>query len=253
VGRLFGYGNVVPLALGLTMFQAGEFAFVIGRVGVGTGSIGTDLYATIMAVTLVTMFATPFVSRATAPLYAAVKRRRRLEPLQTINIERASLHDHAILAGAGRTGRQVARVLGGLGLPFVTIELDQHRLEACRSGNVAVIYGDASHPLVLEAAGLAEARLLVITIPAPVLTLAIARHARAVRPDLHIVARAESEAVLEDLRDLGVYEVVMPQFEAGLELTRQALLHLEVPDAEIERSTHAVRAEFYAALRQETD
>ncbi len=73
VGQLFGYRNVIPLALGLTMFQAGEFAFVIGRVGVSTGSIGTELYALIMSVTLVTMFLTPFVSRATAPIYGFVK------------------------------------------------------------------------------------------------------------------------------------------------------------------------------------
>ena len=186
VGRAFGYRNVVPLALALTMFQAGEFAFVIGRVGVATGSIGKDLYSAVMAVTLITMFLTPFVSRATAPIYGAVRRRRRDEPTQTINIARENLHDHVILIGAGRMGRSVAMVLGRLGLPFVAIELDQHRLETCRDGGVAVIYGDATHPLVLEAAGLAEARLLVITTPAPVVTLAIARHARAARPDLHL-------------------------------------------------------------------
>jgi CPA2 family monovalent cation:H+ antiporter-2 len=249
LGRAFGYGNVVPLALGLTMFQAGEFAFVIGRVGVAAGSIGPDLYSLILSVALVTMFMTPFVSRATAPIYGAVKRRRRDEPLQTINVERDELHGHVVLAGAGRMGRTVAQVLRRLGLPVVAVEMDQHRLETCRSGGLGVIYGDASHPLVLEAAGLAEARLLVITTPAPTTTLAIARHARTVRPDLHIVARAESDAVLEDLHELGVYEVVMPQMEAGLEVTRQALLHLDVPTTDIERFTDEVRAAFYAPLR----
>lgn len=253
VGRLFGYGNVVPLALGLTMFQAGEFAFVIGRVGLDTGSIGPDLYSTIMAVTLVTMFATPFVSGATGPVYAVLKRHRRAEPLQTINFERDSLRGHVVLAGTGRTGRQVALVLGRLGLPFVAIELDQRRLEACSSAGVAVVYGDAAHPLVLEAAGLSAARLLVITTPAPVVTLDIARRARTLRPDLHIVARADSESVLEDLHALGVYEVVLPQLEAGLEITRQALLHLDVPAAQIDRYTDDVRREFYASLRGPED
>ncbi|MFN2370181.1 MAG: cation:proton antiporter [Candidatus Krumholzibacteriia bacterium] len=253
VGRLFGYGNVVPLALGLTMFQAGEFAFVIGRVGVDTGSIDADLYSTIMAVTLVSMFATPFVSRATAPIYGVVKRRRRAEPMQTINIESERLHDHVILAGAGRTGREVAQVLERLELPFVAIELDQHRLESCSAAGVAVIYGDAAHPVVLEAAGLSAAKLLVITTPAPVVTLGIARNARRLRPDLHIVARADSESVLEDLHALGVYEVVIPQLEAGLEITRQALLHLDVDAAEIDRHTHDVRGAFYASLRGRED
>ena len=249
IGRAFGYRNVVPLALGLTMFQAGEFSFVIGRVGVATQSIGSDLYSLIMAVTLVTMFLTPFVSRATAPVYGFFKSRRRAEPVLTINITQDELHDHVVIAGGGHMGRTVAGVLRRLGLPFVVIELDQHRLETCRAAGLAVVYGDASHPVVLEAVGLGRACVLLVTTPSAVVTLAIARHARQVRPDLHIVARAESEGLLEDMHDLGVHEVVLPQMEAGLEVTRQALLHLQVPDQQIERFADEVRREFYRPLR----
>jgi CPA2 family monovalent cation:H+ antiporter-2 len=250
IGRAFGYRNVVPLALGLTMFQAGEFAFVIGRVGLATESIGPDLYSLIMAVTLVTMFLTPFVSRATAPIYAFVKKRRQSEPVLTINISHEELHDHVILAGAGHTGRAVAGVVGRLGLPSVAIELDQHRLESCREAGLAVIYGDASHPLVLEAAGLTRACVLLITTPSSVVTQTIARHARQLKPELHIIARAETERLAEELHELGVHEVVLPQMEAGLEMTRQALLHLQVPDQQIERFADEVRSEFYRPLSE---
>jgi len=249
VGWAFGYRNVVPLALGLTMFQAGEFAFVIGRVGVATQSISADLYSVIMAVTLVTMFLTPFVSRATAPVYGFLRRRSPEEPALTTNIAHDELHDHVVVAGAGHMGRTVAGVLQRLGLPYVVIELDQHRLETCRTSGLAVIYGDASHPLVLEAAGLMRACVLLITTSSPVITLATARHARQQRPDLHIVARAETNELLEELRELGVHEVVLPQMEAGLEVTRQALLHLQVPDQQIERFADEVRREFYRPLR----
>jgi CPA2 family monovalent cation:H+ antiporter-2 len=251
LGWAFGYRNVIPLALGLTMFQAGEFAFVIGRVGVGTGSIGTDMYATILSVALVTMFLTPFVSRATAPIYGFVRRRRREEPVLTINIAQSELHDHVVMAGAGQTGRAVAGVLRRLDLPGVAIELDQHRLETCRDAGLAVIYGDASHPLVLKAAGLDRARVLLITTPSPVVTRAIAQHVRELRPDLHIIARAETEELMEELYELGVHKVVLPQMEAGLEVTRQALLHLQVPDQQIERFSDEVRREFYRPLRED--
>ncbi len=248
VGWAFGYRNVVPLALGLTMFQAGEFAFVIGRVGVATQSISTDLYSIIMAVTLVTMFLTPFVSRATAPIYGFIRRRRQVEPTLTINIAHDELQDHVVVAGAGHMGRTVAGVLKRLGLPFVVIELDQHRLETCREEGLAVIYGDASHQVVLEAAGLSRACVLLITTPSPMVTLATVHHARQMRPDLHIVARAETNELLESLHKLGVHEVVLPQMEAGLEVTRQALLHLQVPDQQIERFADEVRREFYRPL-----
>jgi K+:H+ antiporter len=250
VGRAFGYHSVVPLAMGLTMFQAGEFAFVIGRVGVATESIDTELYSVIMAVTLVTMFLTPFLSGATAPIYGLIKKRRKTEPVLTINIDDHDLHDHVVMVGAGRMGRTVAGVLNRLNLPSVAIELDQHRLETCRDSGVAVIYGDASHPLVLKAAGLDRACVLLITTPSPVVTLAIARHARRLWPDLHIIARAETDGLLEDLHALGVHEVVSPHMEAGLEVTRQALLHLQVPDQQIERFADEVRRGFYRSLQE---
>ncbi len=250
LGRAFGYGNVVPLALGLTMFQAGEFSFVLGRVGLASGGIGQEMYSCIMAVTLLSMFLTPFASGLTAPLYGVIRRRRRVrEPVQMINLEREDLRDHVVIAGAGRMGQAVARVLGRSHLPFVVVELDQHRLEFCRDAGVATIYGDATHPLVLEAAGLGEARLLLVTTPDPVTTLAVVRHSRRLRPDLHVVARAESDQMLEELRDLAVHEIVQPQVEAGLEITRQALVHLDVSPKEIERFLADARQDFHLPLK----
>jgi CPA2 family monovalent cation:H+ antiporter-2 len=248
LGRVFKYGNVVPLALGLTMFQAGEFSFVLGRVGLASGGIGQELYSNIMAVALLSMFLTPLTAGLTAPIYGLIRRRRVREPMQMINLEREDLHDHVVIVGAGRMGQAVARVLGRSQLPFVVVELDQHRLEFCRDAGVATIFGDATHPLVLEAAGLGEARLLVVTTPDPVTTLAVVRHSRGLRPDLHVVARAESDHMLEELRDLAVHEVVQPQMEAGLEITRQALVHLDVPPKEIERCLADARQDFHLPL-----
>jgi len=251
IGWSFGYRNVVPLALGLTMFQAGEFAFVIGRVGIATESIGAELYSVIMSVTLITMFMTPFLSAATAPVYGYIKSRRRALPEPTIDIRHDELHDHVVIVGAGYTGRTVAGVLRRFEQPFVAIELDQSRLETCRTAGYAVIYGDASHPLVLTAAGLGRARVLVITTPSAVVTAAVARHARQLRPDLHIVARADTDELLNELHDLGVHQVVLPRMEAGLEVTRQALLHLEVPDELVTGFADEVRQEMNRALRED--
>lgn len=234
LSRAFGYGNVIPLAMGLTMFQAGEFAFVIGKVGVNTGGLRAEAYSLLLAVTLVTMFLTPLLSRLTGPLYAQLRRRRVVEPLRTINLPEDDLRDHIVLCGAGRVGCRVARVLRERGHRCVLIELDQHRLEQASAGGLPMIYGDASHPAVLAAAGLDQARLLVITTPAAVTALAIARYARRVRPELHIVARAESDHLLRELHDAGVYEVVQPQMEAALEMLRQSLDHLGASEAEVE-------------------
>ena len=252
IGRLFGFRNVVPLALALTMFQAGEFAFVIGRVGLATDSIAPRIYSLIMAVTLVTMFATPFVSAATAPVYGFIRRRRRDEPVLTINLPREELHDHVILAGAGSMGRTVASVLGQLERPLVAVELDQHRLESFRETGRPVIFGDASHPTVLEAAGLDRACVLLVTIPSPVVAQAVVKQARRLNPDLHIVARAGSRELARELREQGVHEVVLPHVEAGLEMTRQGLLHLQVAPDQIGRLVDEVRRDQCGPLATET-
>ena len=248
LGRAFRYGNVVPLALGLFMFQAGEFSFVLGRVGLATGGIGREMYSTIMTVALLSMFMTPLAAGLTAPLYRLIQRRRVREPMQMINLVREELHDHVIIVGAGPMGRAVARILGESGLPFVVVELDQHRLEFCRDAGVATIFGDATHPVVLEAAGLKESRLLVVATPAPITTLAVVQHARRLRPDLHLVVRVESDHLLPELVELGVHEMVRPQLEAGIEITRQALMHLDLPPEEVDRLLAVAREDFFAPL-----
>ena len=248
LSKSFGYGNVVPLATGLGLFQIGEFSFVLARMGVQTNSIGHELYSLALTTAIITMLATPFVSGLTAPLYALSKRRYNHEPLQTINIPSTGLRNHVVIAGGGRIGQHVAQVLQRLNLAFVIIELDFHRLEQAKAAFLPVIYGDASQEVVLEAAEIGHAALLLITVPANLISQAIVKQVRRMNPNLDIVARAESLDLMKKLYQYGVYEVVQPEFEAGLEITRQALLHLNVPTSEIQQYTDAIRRELYAPM-----
>ncbi len=250
LARLFRYGNIVPLAVGLSMFQVGEFSFVLARVGLRTDSIGPELYSLVLSTTLVTLILTPFLANLAGPLYAQRRRWFRHEPLQTVNLPQTGLADHVVIAGGGRVGQHVAGVLQQLEQPFVIVELDQRRLEQARATGFPVIYGDAAQPVVLEVAHLERARLLLITIPGAIAGQMIVHQVRQINPALHIVVRAEGMEQLQTLHAMGVHEVVQPEFEAGLEITRQALLHLDIPVAEIQRFTDAVRHELYAPLYQ---
>lgn len=244
----FGYGNIAPLAVGLGLFQMGEFSFALARVGFQTNSISTDLYALVLTTAIITMVLTPLVSGLTEPLYALRKRWFKHEPLQTINLPQTGLHDHVVIAGGGRVGQYVAQVLQRLELAFVVIELDQRRVDQAKAAGFPVIFGDASQPIVLEAVQIEQARLLLTTVPTVVITQVIVDQVRRLNPQLHIVARAEGVEQMKTLHDLGVYEVVQPEFEAALEITRQALLHLNISASEIQRFTDAVRQELYAPL-----
>jgi CPA2 family monovalent cation:H+ antiporter-2 len=248
VARAFGYRNVVPLAVAFTMFQVGEFSFVLARVGLAVGAIEQSLYSLLLTAAPVTMVLTPFAARAVEPLYALRKRWFRHEPLELINLPKEGLRDHIVIAGAGRVGQFVAHVLQSAGLRFVLIELNQRAVEQVKSAGYPVIYGDAAQPLVLEAAQISRARLLLIVTPALEVTSAVIAHVRQMNARLDIVARADGIAQMEEIQRLGVYEVVQPEFEAGLEITRQALLHLDVPATEIQRYVDGVRKERYAPI-----
>jgi CPA2 family monovalent cation:H+ antiporter-2 len=244
----FGYRNVVPLAAAFGLSQVGEFAFVVAHLGESLHVLDEDAYALILTVAMITILITPLAFQAVTPLYRRLRRRHRPVVYQTFALPVGGLHDHVIIAGAGRVGQYVAQVLQRLELAFVAVELDQNRVEECKAAGIPVIYGDSAQEPVLAAAGLATARLILITTPAIAVTRAVVAQVRHARPDLHIVARAEGIEPLHTLHELGVYEVVQPQFEAALEVLRQALLHLNYAPGEIQRFTDEVRFERYAPL-----
>ena len=241
VARLFRYGNVVPLAVGLGLFQIGEFSFVLARIGVSSGSLDSEFYNLILTTAVLSMALTPLVSGQTGRLYALKKKFFRHEPLESINFSANTLGNHVVIAGGGRVGFQVASVLHKLGTSFVIVELDQNRVEEARAAGYPVVYGDGSHEVVQEALAMDKASLLVVTTPGIVVAQAIIRRARQVNPAIRVVSRLADPAFLEVFEELQVSDLVYPEFEAGLEITRQALLHLCIPAPEIERQTEEMR------------
>ncbi|MDQ3639224.1 MAG: NAD-binding protein, partial [Actinomycetota bacterium] len=100
----------------------------------------------------------------------------------------------------------------------------------------------------LEAAGVGKARLVILTVPDPAGARLVVERVRGIDPEVHIVARAAHQEQLKELGSLGVYEAVQPEFEAGLELGRQALSHMGVEAGEIQRISDGIRRELYAPV-----
>jgi monovalent cation:H+ antiporter-2, CPA2 family len=243
----FGYRRVVPLAVGLTMFQVGEFAFVLARVGRSSGAITTELYALAMNTAMVTMAITPLVSGLTSGIYERFVRRRETDPPQLINMPEQALTNHIVVCGAGRVGQTIADGLATLALPYVVIELDDSRVQNAKRRGHPVIYGDATQHVVLEAARITDAQAVLITIPAYTDVRAIVASLRRLEVTAPIIARAEHPEAVRALHAFGVDEVTSPQFEAAIEMTRQALHHLDVPAAQILHVARTIRRERYGS------
>ena len=245
VVRAFGYRRVIPLAVGLTLFQVGEFAFVLARVGRADGAIGSDLYALVLNTAIATMALTPLISGTTPWIYERLRGSRSAEPLQALNIPERGLADHVVIAGGGRVGRTVADALRSLDLPSVLVEIDDRRVQQARAAGLAVVYGDATQGVVLDAAQLARARVLLVTVPAYTDARGIVAAARRIRSDLPIMARAEGAEAVRELYAMGIEDVTSPQFEAAVEMAREALIRLDRPVDEIQGLITAMRRAAY--------
>ncbi len=253
IARIFGYRNVVPLAVGLGMFQIGEFSFLLTQIGFSAGALSQSNYSFVISATIISMVLTPIVSGFTAPLYQWWRKNSKRETLETINLKEAKLSDHIVIAGGGRVGQHVARVLRQLDVPFVIIEAGHRNFEKCKAASFPTVYGDASNQVVLEAAMITRAQQLLITVPAAIIAQSIVQHAHQQRPDLNIVVRADGEEQMRSLYDLGVYMVILPELEAGLEIARQALLHIDVPVHQIQEYTDTIRRELYQPIIESED
>lgn len=248
ITRGFGYGNIAPFAVSLGLFQVGEFSFVIAREGLAAEAISQETYSIALTTAVVTMALTPFATRLAQPVYSRWRERFPKEQLDTFNLPENGLRNHIVVAGHGKVGTFVAQLLDRLDQEFVVIESNPSRADEIREQGLPTIFGDAAAHPVLEAAGVGTARLVVVTMPdAAGVRLAIDR-IKQINPEVHIVARAATVDQLEELKALDVYEAVQPEFEAALELGRQALSHLGVGAAEIQRFSDRVRRELYAPV-----
>jgi CPA2 family monovalent cation:H+ antiporter-2 len=133
------------------------------------------------------------------------------------------------------------------------VELDHRRFEQAKKTGIPAVYGDASHEVVLDAAGIGTAALLVVTVPDMVTTRAIIQNARRRNPELQIIARSSSPDNMQVMKDMGVSETVLPELEASLEMSRQSLLRLKMSPMEVQRHTDKVRQELYSVLSDTND
>ena len=250
LARIFGYGNVIPLAVGFGMFQIGEFSFLLAQAGFGSGALSQDQYWLILCATVISMVLTPLLSGLTKPLYDLLQRVSSNTPLTSIHLAEDVLKDHVVVVGGGRVGQHVAKVLRQLEVAFVIIEVNHRRFEECKTAGFPAIFGDASQDEVLHAANIEHAQQLLVTAPSITQARQIVQHVLQHHPDLNIVVRAEGEEQMRALYRLGVYMVILPELEAGLEIARQTLLHLKMPIPVIQQYTDAIRKEFYHPLAE---
>jgi CPA2 family monovalent cation:H+ antiporter-2 len=222
---------VAARAAGLVS-QSGEFSFVLATAGLSVGAIDPETFSLAMEATVFSILLAGPVFYGSGRLADALERRasRVPERLEDLHPPRR----HAIVLGYGRVGRQIGRMLESRSFPWMAVDVDFPLVRRSRGAGAPVIYGDAGTPSILDAAGIADARLLIIAHPDAMAARQAVAHARRSNPRIEIVARAHSEADEAELRRIGVARVVIAERQVGDALVRYTLRRFGVSDREID-------------------
>ena len=220
LGRAMGLPVQERPVFTLLLAQGGEFAFVVFQAATGAKVIAPEMSSLLIGAVAVSMLLGPLllvaVDKLLLPRYANCN---------TPQLEELSEQQHApvIIAGFGRYGQIIGRMLGAQGIAATVLDHDADMIEAARSFGYKVFYGDATRLDLLRTAGAATARILVIAVDDKEQSLSIVDLAREHFPHLELVARARDVTHWNELRDRGVIRVEREVFESSLRSARTVL------------------------------
>ncbi|CAN5477824.1 cation:proton antiporter [soil metagenome] len=226
---------------GLCLAQVGEFSFVLATVGNKAGLITGSLYNLFFAAAVISMIASPSIISWLSPII------RRIRPPETVNssLDQQANHlpltNHTVVCGFGRVGKNVALAIREAGIQVAVVELDGGAIEDLKQRHIPFIYGDAGSRLVLSECNITEATTLVVTLPDPLAAVNIIKMAREVNPNLRILVRAHRPADRAAFKQAGAAQIVQPEFEASLELTKQALLGQNAEQGQLAKALSFIR------------
>ncbi|MEM9248907.1 MAG: cation:proton antiporter [Pseudomonadota bacterium] len=248
LGKIFRVEGADQWLLTLGLAQAGEFGFVLLSFCLANGVLPGDLVSLLLMVVTLSMLLTPLLfilyDRVISPRYASD---------QAQEADEIDEQGHIIIAGHGRFGGIVNRMLRGIGHETVVLDHSSAHLETLRAFGFKVYFGDATRPDLLAAAGIAEAKLLVICIDERDHATELVRYVRNAFPQVHVIARARDRDHVYDLYAAGCRDIIRETFDGGVRAGRSAMeaLGMHAYEAEL-RSKDFERRDRYALAQLAT-
>lgn len=246
--RAFSGGHAVAAESALLLGPGGEFAFVLLTHAAALSVIPRPASDIAIAATAVTMVFIPLLARLGAIAAGRLARPEALPPEAQVQPEPGE-RGHAIVIGCGRVGRLVSDMLAAQAIDHLVVDRDVTTVTSERRQGRNVFYGDATRREYLRLCGIADAAGLVITVDASAAVDEIVRQAKALKPDIKIIARARDARHARHLYGLGVTHAVPETIEASLQLSEASLVHLGVPTGLAIAAVHDRRDLFRDELR----
>jgi CPA2 family monovalent cation:H+ antiporter-2 len=253
------YPTRTVILTGLSLFQVGEFAFILSKVGIEYNLLSPQTNQYFLSVSIVSMMLTPFIiifSERIANKFIGVSKRIGFDPTlvsdQSISeIGEKDLENHLVIIGYGVNGSNLAKAAEASNIPYVIVEMNAETVRKQKAKGLPVIFGDATQDHILEAVHLADARAAVIAISDNNATKTIIKNIRAHSDSLYLVVRTRYVKETSELIALGADEVIPEEFETSVQIFSHVLQNFLVPEDDIDQLRNKVRADNYQLFKGE--
>jgi CPA2 family monovalent cation:H+ antiporter-2 len=247
VTKLSGQSWGRSIRLGLLLSQGGEFAFILFSLAARDSLLPLAVADLLVGVVAISMALTPLLA------WLGVKIENHLDDRKATTVESSEstisdIQDHVVIAGFGRVGQSIAKLLTAADIPYVAVEFEPTRVSEARAQGLPVFYGDASRVEVQRALGAERARAAVVIMDnADTASRTVALlHQR--YPTLDIFVRARDNRHKRILEEAGATAIVHETFEMSLQLGGAVLRRLGTSAEDVSDMIEEFRAEDYAPL-----
>lgn len=250
--KFYGFEIGVGVRTGIILGQAGEFSFVILALGLQTNLINGESLQLVLSVAVLSMLTAPFLIQNNGRIARRLVKsytRNSIKVVGTIQEHSQDLHDHVIICGYGRSGQYLGRFLREENIPYVALDMDASRVQEAAAAGENVIYGDAGRRSVLDAAGLARAKAVIISYAETRGTMKVLHVIQEKYPSLPVIVRTHDDSEMDALRDAGAAEVVPEILEGSLMLASHALVTLGIPLNRVVKRIRLFREERYKMFK----
>jgi CPA2 family monovalent cation:H+ antiporter-2 len=238
LGLTFGLRGRDKWLFTLGLAQAGEFGFVLISFSIQQNVIGRELSELLLLIVALSMLLTPlfFIVYEVLSQRLAEAGDGKTQEADTINDQQS-----IIIAGIGRFGQVVNRMVQASGYGTIILDSNLSTIQQMRKFGFRGYFGDPTRAELLHAAGLDNAKVLVVTVDDRNAAISLVKYARSVRPDLHIVARAYDRVHTYELYAAGADDIVREMFDGSLRAGRYVLENIGLSEYE----AHEVEQAFY--------
>ncbi len=246
LAKFHGSATGPSILFSAALAAGGEFAFVLIALAGSSGIFGEDVSRTLVAVVAISMAATPLL------ILASVRWNERRKPL-TRKTRESDVHDEdspVIICGFGRVGHVVGRLVRSQGIGCTVLDHDEDQVETLRSIGIPVFYGDAARTDLLEIAGAARAKILVIALRDAETTTRIVEAVKRDFSHLKIFLRAHGRIEAYDYLDLGEERIYRETLDSSLRMGTDVIRELGVPAYAASRAAKIYRQADEASVRR---